>query len=351
MGLSKPVGLTNNFDLIRLIAAVQVVLIHAIEHLNILQRDSSIFLALMHFLPGVPIFFFVSGFLIANSFKKNENLRTYSFNRFVRIYPALWVCFLLSVISVVMTGYLPVASIFSSQFFAWMTAQLSMLQFYNPEFMRNYATGVLNGSLWTICVELQFYVLMPLLAKLIRYKKIYVTILIMSFALNMMMSYTNIVTGITVKLLGVSFLPWVAMFMLGHLCFDQWSRIGHIFSGKFGWWAGIYTISAIAGYFLQNALSTNISGNQLAMPLQLLLAALVLSAAFSYPSLAHKLLRKHDVSYGLYIYHMPVINVLLFYEFEVNILALPVVILSTFALAIGSWLLVERPSLQRKALK
>jgi peptidoglycan/LPS O-acetylase OafA/YrhL len=48
-------------------------------------------------------------------------------------------------------------------FAGWAAAQLSFLQFYNPDFMRHYGTGVLNGSVWTICVELQFYVPIPLL--------------------------------------------------------------------------------------------------------------------------------------------------------------------------------------------
>jgi peptidoglycan/LPS O-acetylase OafA/YrhL len=40
-------------------------------------------------------------------------------------------------------------------------AQLSIVQFYNPDFLRGYGVGVLNGSLWTISVELQFYVMLP----------------------------------------------------------------------------------------------------------------------------------------------------------------------------------------------
>ena len=33
----------------------------------------------------------------------------------------------------------------------------------HPDFLRGYGVGVLNGSLWTIPVELQFYALVPLI--------------------------------------------------------------------------------------------------------------------------------------------------------------------------------------------
>lgn len=40
---------------------------------------------------------------------------------------------------------------------------MSFVQFYNPDWLRGFGTGVLNGSLWSIPVELQYYVLLPFL--------------------------------------------------------------------------------------------------------------------------------------------------------------------------------------------
>jgi peptidoglycan/LPS O-acetylase OafA/YrhL len=72
----------NNLEWLRLIFAAQVVLVHVAEHLK-MEIPSFI----KHF-PGVPAFFFVSGFLIYASYL-NAPGRRYFENRFLRIYPAL----------------------------------------------------------------------------------------------------------------------------------------------------------------------------------------------------------------------------------------------------------------------
>ena len=56
----------NNFDLIRLLAALQVLLGHGINHLQILGYEH--ILNAISFFPGVIIFFVISGFLITRSY-------------------------------------------------------------------------------------------------------------------------------------------------------------------------------------------------------------------------------------------------------------------------------------------
>lgn len=101
------------------------------------------------YFPGVPIFFAISGFLISASWERSNSLRKYFKNRFLRIYPALWFCFFLSVFVTSLTYEF---KIFTFDFFKWTLAQLTIGQFYNPDFFRDYGVGVVNGSLWTIPV-------------------------------------------------------------------------------------------------------------------------------------------------------------------------------------------------------
>ena len=150
----------NNFDLIRLAAALQVVLMHSIENLGLPMPG---WIEPLTWLPGVPIFFVLSGFLVSLSYERNPDLRAYAANRLLRIFPALWVCFGFSVVSVVCLRPELLSAANPMTFVAWVTAQTSIGQVFNPGFLRDYGVGALNGSLWTIPVELQFYLVVPIL--------------------------------------------------------------------------------------------------------------------------------------------------------------------------------------------
>ena len=152
----------NNFDLIRLAAALQVASTHALPYF-VPESRTWYLLRFVELFPGVPVFFFVSGFLISKSFERNASPPEYALNRVLRIYPGLIVCFALSVAAAALTGYFNTVRPAPSEWLRWTAAQLSFAQFYNPEFMRHYGVGVLNGSMWTMTVELQFYALVPVL--------------------------------------------------------------------------------------------------------------------------------------------------------------------------------------------
>ena len=79
---------SNCLDLIRIIAALQVVFGHMVE-LLMLPIDPTFFKA-TYFLRGVPIFFAISGFLMINSIQSSSSYGQYIKKRFWRIYPELW---------------------------------------------------------------------------------------------------------------------------------------------------------------------------------------------------------------------------------------------------------------------
>src|SRR5215813_12754068 len=116
----------NNFDLIRLMAASQVALIHLAGHFH---YELSWPISLLRFAPGVPIFFFVSGFLIAAAWDRNPDIRTFYRNRAARILPALWASVALGALSVLVlfdAGLLK-----NWRLYGWVIGQATILQAWN----------------------------------------------------------------------------------------------------------------------------------------------------------------------------------------------------------------------------
>ena len=94
----------NSLDAIRLIAASQVAILHTCEFM-LEGKATGIFFDLLRLFPGVPIFFFVSGYLISKSYECSPSLTKYAKNRFLRLYPALIICVAVNLVMVFSVGY------------------------------------------------------------------------------------------------------------------------------------------------------------------------------------------------------------------------------------------------------
>jgi peptidoglycan/LPS O-acetylase OafA/YrhL len=338
----------NNFDLIRLFAASQVVIYHSIDHLGLRLPFHDITSNIIGAFPGVPIFFIVSGFLISSSFDRSHSMSDFFKNRVLRIFPALWLCFGLSLLMIYATGYFATVDVSFNGIVFWALTQLTIVQFYNPDFMRGFGEGVINGSLWTIPVEMQFYLLTPLIFALYKvWNRIFWVSLTVFILANFILSSGLVARscGDTVrKLFSVTFIPWIYMFVLGFILYKNWGLIERYIKGKFSLWFAIYASFVLLNLFFD----IGIQGNKIALPWVLLITPLVLSAAFTKPYLSGRILRRNDISYGMYIYHMPVFN---FVIYSVGAITLPVIWFALVAvptLAWISWKLVERPALSWK---
>jgi peptidoglycan/LPS O-acetylase OafA/YrhL len=343
----------NNFDLIRLFAAMQVAIQHSLSHLEI-AVSNNLLLQLLSLFPGVPIFFLISGFLISRSYESNPELLSYSLNRIFRIYPALIICTFLSVLSVYCTGYISSGDIGFGQISLWVLGQISFIQFYNPEFMRAFGTGVLNGSLWTISVELQFYLLTPLLYWLLKNKngersnfKLIVILIIFIFIHLLYSSLSSSFDDFLLfKLFKVSFAPWLYMFLIGVLFQRNFETIFQLFVNKFKYLISIYILFS---YITTHYFSWQM-GNTINPVLFLLLAISIFSMAYSIPYLSRKSLKDIDISYGIYIYHIPIINLFIYYGLLGEVYLFNLMLLLTFLLAVMSWFIIEKPILKYKKI-
>jgi peptidoglycan/LPS O-acetylase OafA/YrhL len=343
---------TNNYDLIRLVSALQVLYIHGVTHLRL--KHPSALVNTVKLFPGVPIFFFLSGVLISMSWERSPDVRSYARNRLLRIYPALIVCTILAAASIFVAGYLWRGDASVTKFAAMLVGQVTVAQFFTPAFLRGYGSGAFNGSLSTVTVELQFYVLLPFIYWLLAFRKrprawangiLVLGIAVFLVANTVFLHLGGQQDGRTfMKIFDVSFLPWFYMFLLGVLAQRNMDRVLAVLRGRAVFFVALYVGIAL---FTRAHLDWKVS-NAIHPVLFILLAAAALSCAHTKPELSERILHHNDVSYGIYIFHMPVFNFMIFKGWTEQTRYVFLAAAVTVALAVLSWRLVERPALRRK---
>lgn len=317
----------NCISSIRVLAATQVMLTHILAHLNITLNP--ILEHIIGFFSGVPIFFFLSGFLIWDSVSKTNSYKEFVRKRALRIFPELWVGILFEILIIVNfdTNY----SI--ADLGLLFVAQGTIFQFYTPDSLRNFGCGSPNGSLWTICVFIQFYFLVWFLYKLMHNKKVskWIMLLIGSLLLGGIIERTliNIPVEIVYKLYSQTILKYIWLFILG-VCIAEHKDICLPILKKY-WY--FFLILGIIPY-----LTIDISVGYSVFKNGFLVSGLL---GFSYRY--SKLKLPIDISYGLFIYHMIIVNVYISinrigkiqYALEIVIISLLLALFST--LTVGKW--------------
>lgn len=330
----------NNFDLIRLAAAFQVAGLHTLFHFNVGEWSWWY----IQLLPGVPVFFFVSGFLVFPSLQRSASLGQFFWNRALRIYPALWACFFATMVWVLWIGVLPLSEVNTKAFFDFARSQVTFWQYEGLVALQGFGTGNVNGSLWTITVELQFYLLAPVLALIVKQHKAMWFFVIVALAwantqLNSLPHTSPITTAVH-----VSFLPWFYMFAFGAWLSTRPDIVAKILRLPFWVLMPALFVVQITLY----KFGYGYSANTLSPPVFVLMAFLILKLAYTKPDLAKRLLNGNDISYGVYIYHMPVVNTFLYFGLVERFRWVALALLATLSLAAFSWFLIEKPALSLK---
>jgi peptidoglycan/LPS O-acetylase OafA/YrhL len=348
---NETISRKNNFDFLRLLAAIQVLIGHTSAHLGI---NLGVFGKILGFFPGVPIFFTISGFLITMSYDRNKDTKKYFRNRFLRIYPALWTCTIFLIITLIIFKAIQFKTYFSRDFIAWFFAHMTMFQYYTPDILRGWGVSAPNGSLWTIPVEIEFYILVPII--FLAFKKLPILVkliglFIISYCINIYYAYLVATYGekIIIKLLGVSILPHFFNFMLGAMMYYLWHKIKKYIENK-----GLLWLLFYAGYLMLFSIglkkySPSYYPNMFGLISTILLSVATISLAFTFKSFTSKILNGVDVSYGIYIYHMPIVNIVVnFKKTTYPAYYMLIIFLMVLLLAYISWTFIEKKMLLLK---
>ncbi|HEY0565127.1 MAG TPA: acyltransferase, partial [Terriglobales bacterium] len=222
----------NNFDLARLLLASMVVLFHcaalsgspALHLLRSVDRHAA-----------VEGFFVISGFLIFASYERCRSVADYARKRAARILPGYW-------LSTALCLAIVFAFTHRLHVLKFLIANLLFLNFLQPGvagvFDRNPADAALNGSLWTIKIEVMFYVCVPLLVWLCR-------------------RFGRVPVLVACALLSVVYRHWIAsnstlaQQLPGQLAFFSMGALGYYYLPEFKRWGKYLVLPAAIAYLLQ----------------------------------------------------------------------------------------------------
>ena len=194
-------GRLRELDALRGIAAVGVVFYH------LTYWTAAAALAPFHFAwghYGVELFFIVSGFVIFMTLSQAATVGAFAASRFARLYPAYWSAVIVTVIAAIVFEQHPPSG-------ANIIANLSMLQTF-------VGADNIDGSYWTLAVELEFYLAIALLFyfNLIgRIVEVLIGFLLVAHALRLAESWQLIPAS---PLLQINLLLYGAFFAIG-ICF------------------------------------------------------------------------------------------------------------------------------------
>jgi len=331
-------GRDNNFNLIRFLAATAVVLFHCYALTGNWTGEPLWRLAPELNLGslGVQSFFVVSGFLVTRSWIERGRLAPFVAARALRIYPALVCATLVTMALAAWSSTHPLAAFLADSQtldYAWRTASAFAVRDRLPgAFAGNPFPDSVNGSLWTLPVELRLYVALGAagLAGLLAAKRLLATAVAALVAL-----FAARPEWFPLAQFGPVTRELALLFALGALAYAWRERI---------------VVSAAAALAAVILVAWNPAGLTRGLLFPPLLAYTLLVAAY-HPRLAWPAFNRiGDFSYGLYVYAFPIQQTLARLVPGVEppalfALSFPV----TLAVAMLSWRLVEKPALGLKS--
>jgi len=322
----------NNFNLLRLLLALFVVVYHlvilsAAPQWAHLEGPFSLLAEI-----GVQGFFVLSGYLVYASLERSESLALYAEKRVRRLYPA-YAAVVITCAAACLT-FVPEARSSLTAVGEYLGWNLVFANFMEPELpgvFENNLIHTVNGALWTLKIEVMFYLVLPVLAWLLR---------VVGGARWLLIVLIYAGAEVWRVILSDQGQSEFSRQLPGQMSFFITGMALHRLSLR-GLWlhaSGLAGAALLAASLLFDA----------AEPARALgLGAVVIWIATGWPRLPDAA-RFGDVSYGLYIVHFPIIQIVVAQGlFATPWIGVGLAISASVAAAFLLWYTVERPFLRK----
>ena len=314
----------NNFHLLRLVLAALVMLSHG-NFLFATGFEWRLFHSAEWAVNG---FFIISGLLISWSIDRQFEWRAYTIKRFARIYPLYGVVILAQLATLLYFSGVPVNL---QEMAKYLAANLSTLNFIQP-YVGDMVNFPLNGSLWTIKIEVMFYIALPIFIWFVR--KWGMGFLLVSWLMAFVFRYTvdDYSIQIARQLPGA-----MTFFIAGYVLHQYGQNIIAYFKRKPVWLAALAALLVAADVFLPTdygAQLINLVG----------LMSVMYVVAFYVPALS----LRYDISYGIYLIHFPLFATLVHVNFMQNqpLLGFVLGCMITIFLSFLATIFIEEPAIR-----
>lgn len=273
---------------------------------------------------AVEAFFVISGWVVSASFARSATLSGFWLRRFARLYP-LYVFVIIAQASAAWLVAHP-SSDLAGELLRYLTVNLAFMNFLQPTLFGLLADApvkALNPSLWTLKLEVIFYALTPLLVLIVRAQRALGTAVL--FIGSIAMYYLSLWHS---EALARQFPGQFRFFVAGIVL---WQISAHIHAKPRAW----HALTAVGAFYISNR-TVDIASLGGLQPL--IVALFVYGAAYALPEPK----QLPDVSYGIYVWHGPIIQFALLLGLALN---LWIACAATLIVAALSWYLLESPAI------
>ncbi|MEM5312029.1 acyltransferase [Paraburkholderia sp. JHI869] len=323
----------DNFDAIRLIAAVIVVYGHSFPLTGTVSPG---ILGNAVQTLAVKVFFVLSGYLVLGSWVADRSPVRYLWRRCLRIFPGLVACILLTmfVVGPALTD-IPLAEYFRNPWFRWYAENIALHPSYALPgvFEHNVYPNAVNGSLWSLPVEFSMYLLAPLVLLWGRGQKV------------RLVTATVILCALSLRMVRIA-PPTTPIVLYATSIVSALDAAPYFFLGAC--WRVIATRKAydIQGALIAILLLAAIPEGKVPyeIGLYVVLPYAILSFCLAKPALFGWMGRWGDLSYGVYIYGFLIQQIVshLFHTDGRPLLNFGLSIVPTLLLAAASWHWLEK---------